>query len=224
MAARDSAQTERGPDVGDEPALGRSARKHQAILQAAQAVFLAKGFGGTTMDEVAALAAVSKQTVYKHFADKQRLFTAIVTGAIDAAETRTHDMVHALADSDDLEGDLRRFARQHVVDVTRPHLLRLRRMVIAEADRFPDLARTWYAEGPERAHTTLARQLDALAARGLLAIDDPLLAAQHLNWLIIAIPLNQALYQGGDTAFTRRELHRYADEATRVFLAAYAVS
>ena len=223
MAARDSAQPARGPDVGDEPALGRSARKHQAILQAAQAVFLAKGYGGTTMDAVAALAAVSKQTVYKHFSDKQRLFTAIVTGEIAAAETRTHDMVEALGDTDDLAGDLGRFARQHIVEVTQPHLLRLRRMVIAEADRFPDLARTWYTEGPERAHTTLARQLEALARRGLLTIDDPLLAAQHLNWLIVAIPLNKALYHGGDTTFTRRELHRYADSGARVFLAAYAV-
>ena len=50
--------------------------------------------------------------------------------------------------------------------MTQPHLLRLRRIVIAEADQFPDLARTWYADGPERAHATLARQLDALAAAG----------------------------------------------------------
>jgi TetR/AcrR family transcriptional regulator, mexJK operon transcriptional repressor len=54
---------------------GRSARKRRAIMEAATTVFLGKGYLGTSMDEIAALAAVSKQTVYKHFADKEGLFT-----------------------------------------------------------------------------------------------------------------------------------------------------
>jgi hypothetical protein len=58
----------------------RSARKRTAILDAATTVFLRKGYLGTSMDEVAALAAVSKQTVHKHFADKERLFAKIVIG------------------------------------------------------------------------------------------------------------------------------------------------
>ena len=193
--------------------------KRHAILEAARVVFLRKGYGGATMDEVAAAAAVSKQTIYKHFADKERLFTAIVTGDIAAAEERTHDMVAELSSSEDLEGDLRRFARQHVVDVTQPHLIQLRRLIIAEAERFPALARTWYASGPERAHEVLAEQFRALADRGLLHVDDPVLAAQHFNWLVLSIPLNRAMFAGGRS--TRAERERYADEAVRVFLAAY---
>ena len=169
---------------------GRSARKRRAITDAAQTVFLRKGFAGTTMDEVAALAGVSKQTVYKHFADKQGLFTAIVTDEIDATEAVTHDLLGALRGTDDLARDLRRLARQHVADVTQPHLVRLRRLVIAEAERFPDLAGAWFANGPERGHAALAEQFAALDARGLLRVADPLLAAQHFNWLVLSIPLN----------------------------------
>ena len=190
-------------------------------MDAARTLFLRKGYGGTSMDEVAALAAVSKQTVYKHFADKKRLFTAIITGDISATETLTHDMVAALADSDDIEQDLRRFARRHIADVTQPHLVQLRRIIIAEAERFPELARTWYASGPERAHATLAEQFRALGRRGLLRADDPLLAAQHFNWLILSIPLNKAMFHGSDTGLTPSDLDRYADEGVRVFLAAY---
>ncbi|MGH9250992.1 MAG: TetR/AcrR family transcriptional regulator [Acidimicrobiales bacterium] len=200
---------------------GRSARKHRAIMDAARTVFLRKGYDGASMDEVAALAAVSKQTVYKHFADKKRLFTAIITGDISATETLTHGMVAALANSEDIEKDLRLFARRHITDVTQPHLIQLRRIIIAEAERFPELARTWYASGPERAHSTLADQFHALARRGLLRVDDPLLAAQHFNWLILSIPLNKAMFHGRDTEFTPSELERYADEGVRVFLAAY---
>jgi TetR/AcrR family transcriptional regulator, mexJK operon transcriptional repressor len=198
----------------------RSARKRGAIVDAARTTFLRKGYGGATMDEVAALAAVSKQTVYKHFADKKGLFTAIVTDEIDEAERLTHDMVAALAASDDLAADLRRFARRHVAEVMQPHLVRLRRIVIAEAEQFPELARAWFASGPERAHATLAEQFGRLAERGLLHLDDPLLAAQHFNWLVLAIPLNDAMFHPG-TAPAADELERQADAGVRVFLAAY---
>jgi AcrR family transcriptional regulator len=201
---------------------GRSAAKRRSILDAARAVFLREGYAGATMDQVAAHAAVSKQTVYKHFADKRRLFTAVVDDQIDATEALTHTMVAALGDTEDLAADLRAFARRHVAEVTEPHLLRLRRIVIAEADRFPDLARAWYARGPERGHATLAEQFRALADRGLLRVDDPLLAAQHFNWLVLSIPLNEAMFRGSDTRFTARALHRYADEAVRIFLAAHS--
>jgi TetR/AcrR family transcriptional repressor of mexJK operon len=55
-------------DPGDE---GRSARKRRAILEAATTVFLDTGYQGSSVDQIAAQAAVSKQTVYKHFADKE---------------------------------------------------------------------------------------------------------------------------------------------------------
>ena len=71
-------------------------------MEAARTVFLRQGYDGASMDDVAALAAVSKQTVYKHFADKKTLFTAIITGDIGAAEALTHGMVAALPDSEDI--------------------------------------------------------------------------------------------------------------------------
>jgi AcrR family transcriptional regulator len=61
----------------------RSARKRRAILSAATVVFLREGFAGTTMDQVAALAEVSKLTIYRHFSDKSALFTAVVVSTVD---------------------------------------------------------------------------------------------------------------------------------------------
>jgi hypothetical protein len=54
-----------------------------------------------------------------------------------------------------------------------------------------------------------------------LRVDDPLLAAQHFNWLILSIPLNKAMFYGLDAPPTRSELEHYAGEAVRVFPAAY---
>jgi TetR/AcrR family transcriptional regulator, mexJK operon transcriptional repressor len=205
----------------EQPVSGRSARKRQAILRAARDLFLRRGYAGTSLDEVALIAEASKVTIYKHFSDKHTLFIAVVTDAIDEAKAGSQSLVDKLGNSNDLELDLRDFARQHVALVTQPHLIQMRRMIIAEAHRFPDLARAWHRVGPERAHASLAGQIDKLVARGQLQVPDSLVAAQLLNYLILSVPLNEAMFTGRDKAYSRRYLNRYADEAVRVFLAAY---
>ncbi|SCG44969.1 TetR/AcrR family transcriptional regulator [Micromonospora coxensis] len=194
--------------------------KRRAILDAALAEFLEHGFRGAGMDRVAERAGASKVTVYAHFADKRALFEAVFASAVADAERAGSALVDALAESDDLPRDLRAFAREHIATVTRPHLVQLRRMLIGEAGRFPDLARGWHRAAPERGHATLAAVITRLAERGLLRAPDPLLAAQHLNYLILSIPLNEAMFAVRDT-FPPTELDRWADEAVRVFLAAY---
>src|SRR5450759_371802 len=84
---------------------GRSSRKRRAILEAATTVFLRNGYLGTSMDEVAALAAVSKQTVYKHFGDKPRLFTEIVITTVAEISDPNYSDVLSLSDSVDVDVD-----------------------------------------------------------------------------------------------------------------------
>lgn len=199
-----------------------SARKRRAIIDAARTLFLQHGYAGTSMDDIAALAAVSKQTVYKHFADKERLFTELITHDIAQVEGSEHPLVAQLPHTDDLERDLRAYARQHLADVMQAPLLRMRRILIGEAERFPALAQAWYTSGPERSCAIFAGWFEALDRRGLLRVADPMLAAQHFNWLVLSIPLNKAMACPiDDSLFTGRELEYYADEAVRVFLAAY---
>jgi TetR/AcrR family transcriptional repressor of mexJK operon len=97
----------------------------------------------------------------------------------------------------------------------------MRRMIIAEAGRSPGLAQVWQRRGPEQAHHTLAGQIKQLVGRGILQLSDPLLAAQQLNYLILSVPINEAMFTARDQPYSRRQLQRYADEAVRVFLAAY---
>ncbi len=199
---------------------GRSARKRRAIMEAATTLFLRNGYLGTSMDEVAALAAVSKQTVYKHFADKERLFTDIVLGVTDMAGEFVEDVTRTLRDTDDMEKDLGALARRYVTSVVRPPVLQLRRLLVGEAARFPELARTYHERAPERTVAALAASFQRLAERGLLRLDDPLLAANHFAYLVLGMPLNRAMFRGDD-GFTRAELEHLADEGVRVFLAAY---
>jgi AcrR family transcriptional regulator len=199
----------------------RSTQKRRAIVDAATTVFLRNGYLGTSMDEIAALAAVSKQTVYKHFADKERLFVEIVSRAVDEVSEPNYQEVLQLKDSGDLEADLRDLARRQLARVMQPRLLQLRRLVIGESGRFPDLGRTFYDRGPGRTIAALAAAFERLAARGMLHVSEPLLAASHFNWLIMSIPLNQAMLCGDDAPAPPADLDRYAESGVQVFLAAY---
>jgi TetR/AcrR family transcriptional repressor of mexJK operon len=200
----------------------RSARKRRAIVDAATTLFLRTGYRGTSMDEIAALAAVSKQTVYKHFADKEGLFSEIVVGTVSEISDPVYDEVLSLEHSGDVEADLRGLARRLLGRVMQPRILQLRRLVIGEAGRFPELGRTFYEQGPGRTITALTTVFERLAERGVLQLDDPRLAAAHFNWLVMSSPLNRAMLLGEDKPPTRAELNRYADAGVRAFLAAYA--
>jgi TetR/AcrR family transcriptional repressor of mexJK operon len=203
------------------PELGRSARKRKLIVDAATEAFLKHGYDGTSMDDVASLAAVSKPTVYKHFADKQRLFFEIVLATTDQMTELVRLTADAFSDSRDLEQSLRAFARQFIRALMQPGVLRLRRLVVANAERFPEMGRAWYERGFERALATLADQFQRLTEQRLLHADDPLMAANHFVGLLLWIPVNQVMFCGDGARSSNAELERYAAGAVDVFLRAY---
>jgi TetR/AcrR family transcriptional repressor of mexJK operon len=201
----------------------RSARKRNAILEAATAAFLRNGYAGTSMDEIAESAGVSKQTVYKHFSDKRSLFFEIVSSTVDEVSDPVHDLVVNLQETGDVEAHLRDLARRQLAMVMQPKLMQLRRLVIAEASRFPELGRIFHERGPGRTIDALATAFERLAARGALRLDDSQVAAAHFNWLVMSIPLNEAMFFG-DEASPSDGLDRYADAGVSVFLAAYGAA
>lgn len=200
---------------------GRSTRKRKAILEAATTVFLNKGYRGTSMDEIAALASVSKQTVYKHFADKERLFSEIVLATTDQVEEVVNLVANTPSSTGDVTKDLVELARQLLTTLMQPRLTQLRRLVIASADRFPELGRLWYERGFERVLTTLANRFQTLADEGHLRLDDPLMAAHHFTGLLLWIPTNKVMFCGDDARSPKAELHHYAETAVGTFLAAH---
>ena len=198
----------------------RSERKRRAILAAGETLFLEHGYLGTTMDEIAALAVVSKQTVYKHFVDKERLFIEIVTTTVNEISDPVADEVLQLQHSERVEEDLRRLAVTLLTRVMQPRLLALRRLVIGESGRFPELGRAFYERGPGRTIATLAVVFETLAGRGALVLDDPRAAAGQFNWLVMSAPINRAMLLG--SLEPPADLDAIAAIGVAAFLAAYS--
>jgi AcrR family transcriptional regulator len=164
---------------------------------------------------------VSKQTIYQHFGDKQRLFRELIAATVQSASDPVYDEVRRLADSGRLEKDLRDLARRLLTLVLQPTMMRLRRLVIAETRQFPDLGRIFYDLGPGRTIAALADAFAELTRQGRLNTPDATLAATQFNWLIMSAPVNQAMLLGQDAAPATREINRWADSGVRTFLAAY---
>jgi TetR/AcrR family transcriptional regulator, mexJK operon transcriptional repressor len=199
----------------------RSERKRRAILDAATQAFLSSGYSRTSMDEIARLAQVSKQTVYMHFGDKERLLFDIVMTIVNRASHPVDDDIQRLGDSTNLDADLRDHARRQLALILQPQPMQLRRLVIAEAVSFPELGRAFYELGPGRTIAELAKALQRLTERGLLYANDPARAASDLNWLIMSDPLNQAMLLGKDGPPDPTAIAQWADHAVTTFLAAY---
>ncbi|WP_285504815.1 TetR/AcrR family transcriptional regulator [Actinokineospora sp. NBRC 105648] len=213
-AAAQGTPRERGPDP-------RSVRTRAAVVEAATTLFLRHGYLGTSVEDIAALAAVSKRTVYNNFQDKERLFTEIVIGVTATAERFADHLLGALSDAPDVPAALGELARRHLAAITAPQVVRLRRLVVSEASRFPDLAREYHRRAPGRVLAALADAFAALHERGELAAPDPVRAAEHFSFLVLGAALDRAMFDPESEPPAAAELERVADDAVRVFLAAY---
>ena len=195
--------------------------KRRAILAAAEEAFLAARYDSVTMDEIAGMSQVSKQTVYAHFGTKDKLFVELVTamtreaGDEVLAELALPETPAHVAPT--LEGML----GHQLAIVLSPRLVRLRRLVISEVPRFPELARAVFEQGPRRAVTTLEALLRELNARGWVRAPDPALAAEQLNWLVMGAPTNAAMFLGDNAAPALAERQAHVRDAVATFLAAY---
>lgn len=215
-------RTGRGRGAAD-PAKLPSARspgstdKHKRILAAAREVFIQHGFQAASMDLVAAVAGVSKVTIYSKFGSKQELFSAIVDDICE--QILAMEIVLPGAVESSYEG-LTELAIRYALVLYDPEVLALVRLAIGENHDEKLLGRLYYQAGPARARAGLARLLRAMSDSGDLAIDDPELAADQF----VALLQPRRYYALLDPAASpsAEEIEQIARVGTEVFLSHYA--
>jgi TetR/AcrR family transcriptional repressor of mexJK operon len=195
--------------------------RRRVILDAATLVFSEQGFVGTNLDDVVAAASVSKQTLYKHFADKAALFQEIVLDISNQVDATFFDLPSP--DSiEDIDGWINELAVRWVDTIMDPNVQRIRRLVIAEAPRFPDIAASYWDNGFARALANLTEHFCGLTAEGLLTAPDPAVAAEHFVALTLWIPSNRTMFTSKADVVTSNELQTYARNGAATFLRAFA--
>lgn len=151
-----------------------SAAKREAIVCAAAQVFMASGYGAASMDQIAAEAGVSKQTVYSHFGAKDALFEEIVSCKCE--ELMGADGIRVAQDAEP-EIVLFETAKKFLNVVLNEESITLYRTILSECGRFPELAQAFYRAGPRVATERLAGYFTKMADQGKLKISDPRAAA-----------------------------------------------
>ncbi len=201
----------------------RSASKRAAVVEAATDLFLRLGYAGTTMEQVAERASVSKPTVYRFFADKEAVFAEVVSDTLDRYGEPFRASLTELATSTNVERALNRVARDYIALVTRPSIVGLRRLVIGASAQLPHIASDYYERAPEQTLRALAEAFSRLDARGALRVRHPSLAAAHFAMLVIGRALDKSLFCADDP-FTAAELRVQARSGVAVFLQTYGPS
>jgi len=195
-------------------------RLRQTIIDVARRLFLEQGYGSTSIDQIALLAHISKRTLYHRFQDKAALFAVVVGDIVTrlrppgAADT---DALAKLASGPDIAVILHRLAQLALAAALTPEALALTRLLIAEAIRFPELARAAEAEGSRREGIVLiAALLDRETKAGRIAVTKPDFAAEQFLQMVVSVPIRRAMGLG--LPMSAAECETWIDDTVALFL------
>jgi AcrR family transcriptional regulator len=151
--------------------------KMRQIIDGARRVFLADGFDGASMNEVARVAGVSKGTLYVYFQSKQALFEALIR----EEHRRTAERLSIFDEAEpDVALVLKRFGNALMNVMLLPEHIALVRTVSAAAAKFPTIGRAFFEAGPQYGANRLADYFAQQVEAGTLVVDDVNLAAWQL--------------------------------------------
>ena len=162
--------------AGQEKPAAEHNAKCQQIFSGARDVFLASGFDGASMNDIARAAGVSKGTLYVYFDSKEALFEALIR---HDRTRQAEQLCQFDADDHDVASVLARFGGQLIEIMTRPSHVAHLRTVLGVVPKFPQIGRAFYEAGPRVAIQRLSAYLAAQVASGVLEMDDTEYAAQQ---------------------------------------------
>jgi AcrR family transcriptional regulator len=199
---------------GGRPSFAQALQLRERILEVATGLFLAEGYGTTSIEAVAERAGISKRTFYHRFDDKAALFAAVVQRIIK--QIRPPPDVPLLEGSS-AHAILRRLAALILRAALSPQAVALHRLLIAESLRFPALARAVYDQGWSHEATKLIGDLLVKELHGLRlsAHMREFAALQFLN-MVVSLPRRRLMGLG--VPLTPSELEAWADNAVSLFL------
>ncbi|GGF81338.1 transcriptional regulator [Azorhizobium oxalatiphilum] len=196
---------------------GQDPEKRRQILTGAREVFLERGFDAASMGDISRAAGVSKGTLYVYFQDKVDLFASLVTAECDETAERLFVLDAA---EPDVEAALTKLGMSFLEAMMRPSHVATVRMVIATAEKFPEIGKRFLEAGPRSGTRRLSAFLMAKVAQGQLQIEDTDTAASQYLSLAKDTILAPVLFGAADT-IRREQMENAVARAVQVFMSAY---
>jgi AcrR family transcriptional regulator len=165
--------------------------KVRQILDGARHIFLADGFDGASMNDIARAAGVSKGTLYVYFSSKISLFEALIR--YDRAQ-QAEQLFQFGREEDDIGDVLTRIGLGLMRNMCRAEHLAHMRMVIGVVAKYPQIGKAFYEAGPKAGAERLGEYLAGQMARGKIASMEPTLAADQFIQLCQAGYFKSALF------------------------------
>lgn len=191
MAAKKNKKIKQtGNKTGRNPhyVTSRGQQRRTKILAAATRLFLKIGYGETSIDAIVEKSGGSKATLYSFYPTKADLFRAVIESIVASNESVE------LRSLDNIRDTLVEFAEQRLrVVFSRKHR-ELTRLIIAERERFPDIARMYYERGPLHSHTLLRDYFEILINKGLIDITSAGEASEFFRGMLMHQRYIEQLY------------------------------
>lgn len=169
------------------------------------------------MDAIAAKADVSKQTIYNHFHSKDELFKAIIADMTSALVVPLGISEAAGSTPDRI---LRAFSQELLELMLKPSSLALHRLIVAEAERFPELGADLFAAGAAKLIRMLADYLAWETGRGRLDVPEPERTAEFFIGMLSGRVQLRALL-GVQKTLSPAELQARVEHAVAAFMTLY---
>jgi TetR/AcrR family transcriptional regulator of autoinduction and epiphytic fitness len=163
----------------------RGGGSREAIVGAAQRLFLERGFGAVSMDDLAAAAGVARRTLYNQFASKEEIFREMLLRVSGQLEDAFPPGIETRGEVEDV---LRLIARMILGLHQNPEYLGFLRMVVADSRQFPWIAEE-FAAVMEPQTERFVRYLAHLTAMGILDCRNPMLAAHQFMGMLNELSL-----------------------------------
>ena len=199
----------------------RVLRSRGAILDAATERFLEQGYVETSLDDVALRAGVAKRTIYNVVGTKEVLFRAVLADVMTTAERYASQVVAKLGSTSDVDAELHDAAQRLARTVLIGPVVPLRRLLICEARRFPDLAQEYYQRAPGRVMDALAEALRRYHEQGRLRVEDPVRSSEQFAFLILGASLDRALFSPTNDRKDASLIEERARAGVELFLRAH---
>lgn len=195
----------------------RKGRKYDQVLEGARDVFMADGYEGASVDDIARAAGVSKATMYKYFPDKRILFSEVAQMECQRQASLALAKIDRAAPPREVLGEA---GRNLLGFITTKFGQQIFRICVAESERFPELGRNFYDSGPAVMRAEMASYFAQACARNELIIEDYTLAADQFGELCKA-DIWMRLIFGVIKDVSAADIDRVVDSAVETFLARY---